>query len=45
MHGKTYMGIKRISYFIDEDGIIKKAWPKVSPAKHAAEVLEALKGD
>lgn len=44
-YGKTYMGIKRISYLIDENGIIKNVWPKVSPAKHAAEVLEALKED
>ena len=43
MYGKSYMGINRITYIIDENGIITHAWPKVKPADHAAEVLKALK--
>lgn len=43
MYGRTYMGVKRISYLIDEYGNVLHAWPKVSPAKHAAEVLEVLR--
>ncbi|MEX1308064.1 MAG: thioredoxin-dependent thiol peroxidase [Eubacteriales bacterium] len=43
MYGKTYMGINRITYIIDENGKITHVWPKVKPADHAAEVLEALK--
>ena len=30
---------KRISYLIDEQGTILKAYPKVQPADHAEEVL------
>lgn len=43
MYGKSYMGINRITYIIDENGKITHVWPKVKPADHAAEVLEALK--
>lgn len=34
---------KRISYLVGADGKILKAYPKVSPAEHAAEVLADLK--
>jgi peroxiredoxin Q/BCP len=43
MYGKSYMGIKRITYIINEEGNISNAWPKVSPKKHADEILAALK--
>jgi len=39
MYGKTYMGIKRISYLIDPHGTIRHVWSKVDTASHAAEVL------
>jgi thioredoxin-dependent peroxiredoxin len=42
MYGKTYMGIMRSTFVIDEDGTIIKAWPKVKPADHAQEVLDVL---
>lgn len=42
MYGKTYEGILRSTFVIDEKGSIIKAWPKVSPADHALEVLEVL---
>ena len=38
---------KRISYLVGADGTVLKAYPKVSPAAHAAEVLadlEAIRG-
>lgn len=41
--GRTFEGILRISYLIGPDGRIKKAWPKVNAARHAEEVLEALR--
>lgn len=41
MYGKTYMGIQRATYLIDAEGNISRTWPKVKPAGHAAEVLEA----
>lgn len=42
MYGKTYEGILRSTFVIGADGIVKKIFPKVSPAEHAAEVLAAL---
>lgn len=42
MYGKTYEGIMRYSFLIDENGVVKKVWNKVNTAKHADEVLEAL---
>jgi len=40
--GRTYMGVKRITFLIDEKGKIKKIFEKVKPGEHAAEVLEAF---
>ena len=42
--GKTYMGTTRATFLLDRDRRILKAWPKVKPASHGAEVLEALRG-
>ena len=42
-YGRTYMGIFRKTYLIDKHGIIAKVWPKVKPADHAQEVLQALR--
>lgn len=42
MYGKTYEGILRSTYIIDETGRIARVFPKVTPAKHSQEVLEAL---
>lgn len=43
LYGRKYMGIFRVSYLIGPDGKVARAWPKVKPAIHAAEVLEAVK--
>ena len=40
--GRTYMGIKRNTFLIDEKGKIKRIFEKVKPEEHAAEVLEAF---
>ena len=40
--GRTYMGIKRNTFLIDEKGKIKRVFEKVKPEEHAAEVLEAF---
>jgi peroxiredoxin Q/BCP len=40
--GRKYMGTHRITYLIGPDGKIKRIWPKVKPAEHVAEILEAL---
>jgi len=42
MYGRKYMGIERTTFVIDEKGKIAEVFPKVKPAGHAAEVLEAL---
>jgi len=44
MYGREAMGIQRSTFVIDAKGRLAKAWPQVSPAGHAAEVLAALKG-
>jgi peroxiredoxin Q/BCP len=41
--GRTYMGIKRTTFLIDEQGKIKKIFEKVKPDEHAREVLDAFK--
>lgn len=43
MYGKAYMGIARITYIIDEAGVVQKAYPKVKPETHAEEILDDLK--
>jgi len=43
MYGKSFMGIVRTTFLIDEDGIIQKIWPKVKVKNHIEEVLEAVK--
>jgi peroxiredoxin Q/BCP len=40
--GRTYMGVHRTTFLIDERGKIKKVFEKVKPEKHASEVLEAF---
>ena len=40
--GRTYMGILRTTFLIDEKGKIKKVFEKVKPDEHAREVLETF---
>ncbi len=40
--GREYMGTNRVTYLVDEQGVIEKVWPKVKPAEHAEEVLDYL---
>ncbi len=42
MHGKTYEGIVRSTFVIDEIGTVIKVFPRVKPEEHAAEVLAVL---
>jgi peroxiredoxin Q/BCP len=42
MYGRTYMGIIRSTFVIDEEGKIVKVFPKVRPKNHSQEVLAAL---
>ncbi len=42
-YGKSYMGIERSTFLIDEKGKIAKIWRKVRVPGHVEEVLEATK--
>ena len=42
--GRTYMGVNRTTFLIDEKGKIKKVFEKVKPEEHASEVLQAFEG-
>ena len=39
--GREYMGIKRSTFLVNEDGKIFKVFEKVKPKGHSKEVLEA----
>jgi len=40
--GRTYMGVDRSTFVIDENGDVKKVLPKVKPDTHADDVLAVL---
>jgi peroxiredoxin Q/BCP len=40
--GRKFMGVKRTTFLIDENGKLVKVMPKVDVKHHAAEVLEAF---
>lgn len=40
--GRSYMGVNRMTFLIDEKGKIKKVFEKVKPELHAQEVLDAF---
>ena len=42
LYGKSYMGIIRSAFLIDEEGIVRNSWYKISPKKTVPEVLSAL---
>ena len=42
MYGRKYMGIQRSTFVINAKGKIEQVWEKVSPEKHAEEVLAWL---
>lgn len=42
MYGRTYMGVERTTFLIDEKGAISHVFEKVKPAGHAAEVAAVL---
>jgi peroxiredoxin Q/BCP len=43
MYGRSYMGVGRTTYLIDEDGKVARRWDKVKVDGHAEEVLAAVK--
>jgi len=40
--GKSYEGVLRTTFLIDEQGVIKKVYEDVRPAQHSAELLAEL---
>lgn len=42
MYGKKVLGVIRSTFVIGGDGIVAKVFPKVTPAGHAAKILEGL---
>ncbi len=42
MYGRKYMGIERMTFLIDEEGIITHIWEKVKVFEHANDVLSKL---
>jgi peroxiredoxin Q/BCP len=44
MYGKKYEGIVRSSFLIDEKGVIREAWYKVSPKDTVPKARQALEG-
>lgn len=43
MYGKKYMGVERTTVIIDENGKVKKIFPKVKVNGHVEEVLQVIK--
>jgi peroxiredoxin Q/BCP len=43
-YGKTYMGIIRSAFLVDEDGGVEQAWPKISPKDTPTKLKAALAG-
>jgi thioredoxin-dependent peroxiredoxin len=41
-YGKKLMGIRRSTFLIDGDGVVRKVWKKVDVKQHDQQVLDAL---
>lgn len=44
MYGRSYMGIERSAFLVDEHGALSHVWYKVAPAATAQNLLNALGG-
>jgi len=44
MYGKKYWGVVRMTYIINEEGLVSHVFPKVKPDGHSQEILTALEG-
>ncbi len=42
-YGRTYMGIERTTFLIDENGFVRRVFPKVKVEGHVEEVIEAIR--
>jgi len=41
--GRTYMGIHRVTFIIDENGMIQKIFTKVNTTEHTNQILDEMK--
>ncbi len=41
LYGRTYMGVMRTTFIIDENGVIEKIFPKVKTKAHTEQILES----
>ncbi len=42
MYGRSYMGVNRTTFVINEDGVIIKIFPKVKTKDHAAQIIAEI---
>ena len=42
MYGKVTIGMKRMTFLIDEKGCVAKIWGKVKPEGHAQQIIDAI---
>ncbi|MEN9920983.1 MAG: peroxiredoxin [Candidatus Parcubacteria bacterium] len=42
MFGRSFMGTARVSYVIDETGVVEKVYKEVDPATHALQILREV---
>jgi peroxiredoxin Q/BCP len=42
MYGRSYMGVLRTTFVIDENGIIEKIFDKVDTKNHSDQIIKAL---
>jgi thioredoxin-dependent peroxiredoxin len=45
LYGRTFMGIERSTFLIDENGKIEAIWPRVQVDGHTEQVLAAIRGE
>lgn len=45
LYGKSFMGVMRSTFIINEEGIIEKVFEKANPAKNAEDILLYLKNE
>lgn len=44
MYGRTYLGIERSAFLVDEDGTLSGAWYKISPKDTPLRLVESVAG-
>ncbi len=42
MYGKTFLGVVRSTFLIDQEGVLRYAWPKVKVSGHVDQVIEEI---